>query len=139
MRWLLTVYEYSGKTRKYELDHEYDLEEEAMREATRLADNVFTGGDDDWTLMNIVGANETTNTYRVPWSQDLEAESPEEAAMSFFKWVLALRSRTVGDNDRPILEVRQFRDTDKPPLCVKVDTLDFQTIGEEWYDIGRVR
>lgn len=80
----------------------------------------------------------THHTYRVIWSHDLEAESPEEAAMSFLSWALALGEMTISDDDRPILEVRQFRDTDLPPLCVKVDTLDWST-GEEWYDIGATR
>lgn len=80
----------------------------------------------------------TMHTYRVLWSMDLEAETPKQAAMTYLMRVLELGQQSISDDDRPILEVRQFVDDDKPPLCVNVDTLDWSE-GEEWYDIGATR
>ena len=85
----------------------------------------------------------TYHTYRVIWPHDVEADDEDvpghvQAAQEFMSFALELGRGVISDDDRPVLEVRQFVDDDKPPLCVKVDTLDW-SMGEFWYDIGATR
>jgi hypothetical protein len=67
----------------------------------------------------------TMHTYRVLWPMDLEAETPKQAAMMYLMRVLELGQESISDDDRPILEVRQFVDTDKPDKVFEVDTLEW--------------
>jgi hypothetical protein len=65
-KWRVKIYSKNGETRWYELDHEYGTEWEAMREAVRLADNVFIENDRDWTLEEVadeIAGKLCGNTY----------------------------------------------------------------------------
>lgn len=62
----------------------------------------------------------TVHTYKVIWEFDVEATDPIDAVDAFLHRVeVGKRDPAVG---KPILEVRQFVDTDKPDKVYEVDT-----------------
>ena len=48
--WKIVIYSGEKEVRSVPLSHEYETDEEAMREATHLADKEC-GEDEDWTLV----------------------------------------------------------------------------------------
>ena len=80
----------------------------------------------------------THHTYRIRWQFDVEAESPVEAAQAALDRMLEFGHEPVGGDNRPLLTVIQFVDTDKPGRAIIVDTLDWTT-GDEWLEERRVR
>lgn len=67
----------------------------------------------------VMSIEEVTHTYTVIWEFQTEATGPVDAVAAF------LHRIEVGKYDRavgmPILEVRQFVDTDKPDKVCEVD------------------
>ena len=59
-RWKMEIFPFQGEIRTIPLEHEYDTEEEAAREAEDIADQEFTENDDGWALfeVQVAGASE---------------------------------------------------------------------------------
>ena len=78
------------------------------------------------------------HTYKVRWEFDVEAETPVEAAQAALDRLLTFGREAVGEDTRPLFDVVQFVDDDKPGRATIVDTLDWST-GDEWLEWRRKR
>lgn len=75
--------------------------------------------------------DEAVHTYTVIVKRMGEYTDPKAAAEEMNEFMRTYHEKAVGDADRPIFEVRQFVDTDKPDKVVWVDSLDFKVFTDE--------